>query len=598
MSYFIGATRRKAAAVLLSAMLLTTAPLSHANAAANEPTIAAGTNYVVFYLNNNEAFLNGQQVTLDSPATVRKGRTYVPAKFLGDAFGMNVEWQEKTKTILMETPTHEILLDTVNKEAWVNGFAQPFDDVAMLINGRLMIKLTWLSDYMGATYTYNAELRRVDVLHVRKPEGNFDPDQNNSRPVAKFSFGKTSYRTGEPIKYINLSYDPDSEGLKLEWTGKEDVFFKPGVYPVSLITTDKNGNQSAPFTRHLVIEEEAYLSEAEYPVYTKPIGGYIATDWNTLYKNYFNLPDLPKTVTEDKSRTLLMSDSPETFTETGILYQDVINGKGRLYADHLNGTAMKTGFAILATNRGDEPVTVKTTNKGEVFPSIYAHLIGSEAMVDFLLDDAADEFMTIPPGETFVYKQYPDFHPGQGVNLMYDVETDGEVMFTFAAADTVSKEMLNMKKLAFNGHIRGTFQIAGFDWKVDLSERGLSKPMKLVIGDGKTDPFQTGYDPQRGTDSVLSGNYGTVYKIHADSPRRMAIMILAKGGPFKGPFKINGEMVKVPASGVLTAFDGMIMLHKTIGHEKSLDIEFSPPAGSAFPINLIFYPLDDRALDR
>jgi hypothetical protein len=152
-----------------------------------------------------------------------------------------------------------------------------------------------------------------------------------------------------------------------------------------------------------------------------------------------------------------------------------------------------------------------------------------------------------------------------------------------------------MPKLAFNGHIRGTFQIAGFDWKVNLTETGLKKPMKLVLGDGKVDPFQKGFDPQRGTEATLSGNYGTVYKIHADKPRKMAIMILAKGGPFKGPFKINGEMVKVPASGVLTAFDGMIILAKTTGKEESLDIEFSPPAGSAFPINLIFYPLDDRA---
>jgi PKD repeat protein len=595
MPYLKGAAKRKAAVLLLSAMLLT-APLSQA--AANEPAIAAGTNYVVFYIDNNEAFLNGQQVTLDSPATVRKGRTYVPVKFLGDAFGMKVEWQEKTRTILMETPTHEILLDTVNKEAWVNGFAQPFDDVAMLLNGRLMIKLTWLSDYMGASYTYNAELRRVDVLHVRKPLGNFDPDQNNSKPVAKFSLGKSSYRTGEPVKYINLSYDPDSEGLKLDWTGREEVFFEPGTYPVTLVTTDKNGNTSAPFTRYVIVEDETYLSKTEYPIYTKPIGGYIATDWNTLYKTYFNLPELEKQVTEDKSRTLLMSDSPETFAETGILYQDVINGKGRLYADHLNGTGQRVGFAILATNNTDKPVVIKTTNKGEVFPSIYAHLIGSEAMVDFLLDDTEDEMMVVPPGETFIYKQYPDFHPGQGVNLMYDVETDGEVTFTFAAADTVSKDMLNMTKLPFQGHIRGTFQIAGFDWRVDLSKQSLKKPVKLAIGDGKIDQFQTGYDPQRGEAATLPGNYGTVYRIHSEKPGRMAIMVLAKGGPFKGPFKINGEMVKVPASGVLTAFDGMIMVHKTTGHEESLDIEFSPPAGSAFPINLIFYPLDDRALDR
>jgi hypothetical protein len=74
----------------------------------------------------------------------------------------------------------------------------------------------------------------------------------------------------------------------------------------------------------------------------------------------------------------------------------------------------------------------------------------------------------------------------------------------------------------------------------------------------------------------------------------MAVMILANGGVFKGPFKINGEIRLVPESGVLTAFDGMQILAKTTGKEDSLDIEFTPPAGSAFPIDLIFYPLDDK----
>ncbi|WP_168119041.1 copper amine oxidase N-terminal domain-containing protein [Paenibacillus sp. HB172176] len=589
---YLSKSRKLKAALLLSAFL-TTAPIGHA--AALDAPITSGTNYVIFYLDKAEAFLNGEQITLDAPATIRAGRSYVPAKFLGDAFGMKVEWQPETRNIVMETPTTEILLNSDNKSAWVNGISYPFDDVAMIVNDRLLIKLTWLSDYMGATYTYNSELRRVDIIHVDKPAGNYDPTSNNSKPVAKFTFGKPTYQIGEPIDYINLSYDPDAEGIVMNWEGNEEAFFKAGTYPITLTVKDKNGNTSAPFTRELVIEDKIYLTEDQFPIYTKPVGSYIPTDWSTLYNHYFNLANLPKTVTEDKSRTLLISDSPETFTETGILYQDKINGKGRLYADHLNGTEEKVGFAILATNDTDEPVTIHTTRKGEVFPSLYAHLIGSEAMVDFLVDDTTDRTMVVPPGQTFIYKQFPDFYPGQGVNLMYDVETDGEITFTFAAADTVSASMTELNKLPFSGHIRGTFPIDGFDWQVDVSEQGLQKPMNLVIGDGILDPFQKGFDPQRGTEATLSGNFGTVYHIHSDKPRKMAILLLAKGGAFKGPFKINGELIKVPNSGVLTAFDGMIMLYKTTGKEDALDIDFSPPAGSAFPINLVFYPLDERA---
>ncbi|MCF2941800.1 copper amine oxidase N-terminal domain-containing protein [Paenibacillus alkaliterrae] len=586
-------TSKKILAMLIAVMLLPFGAIAHAVTAQED--ITSGTTYVVFYIDKKEAFLDGEQVMLDAAPVVIKGKTFVPAKFLGDAFGMKVEWIAATRTIVMETPKYDISLDFINKSAFVNGYWFKLDQVATIVNGRLMIKLTWLSDYMGATYTYNSELKRIDVLHVRQPEGIYDPEGKSSRPVAKFNFAKDSYRIGEPVKYVNLSYDPDAEALKLEWEGKEEAFFKAGTYPITLTATDKSGQKSAPYTRNIVIEDEVYLSKLEYPIYTKPVGGYIETDWSTLYGNYFNLKHIPKQITEDTSRSLLLSDSPETFTEQGILYQDSAEGKTRLYANHQNGAKQKLSFAILATNMSDQPVTVKTTRKGEVYPTIYALQMGSEATVDFLMNDPVSEKMTIPPGETFIYKQFPDFYPGQGVNLLYDVESDGKVQYTFAVANTVSAQMLDLPKLPFNGHIRGTFPITAFDWKIDVSETALNKPMLLAIGDGKNDPFQKGFDPLRGIEVEDPANYGTVYKIHAEKPRKMAIIVVAKGGAFKGPFKVNGEIRKVPGSGVLTAFDGMVILAKTTGKEESLDIEFSPPAGSSFPINLIFYPLDERA---
>ncbi|MFC5471128.1 stalk domain-containing protein [Cohnella suwonensis] len=586
----------KRAGIALLSVLLLIPGIAAVDAATSQGGITSGTTAVVFYLDKKEAFLDGKQVTLEAAPVVVQGNTFVPAQFVAGAFGLKYASDAATKVITLETSKTRMKFDLKNKSAYVNDYWFKLDQVATVAGGKLLVKLTWLSSYMGATYSYNKELRRIDVLHLNRPDGVYDPASNSSKPVAKFAFGKSSYKLGEPIKYVNLSYDPDAEALALSWEGKEEAFFKPGIYPVTLTATDKSGNKSAPYTRNVVIENKTYLSKAEYPLYAKPEGAYITTDWPTLYGNYLNLDNVTKQVTEDRSRSLMVSDSPETFAELGILYQDSAEGKTRLYANHQNGTNAKVSFAILATNATERPVTLKTTRKGEVYPTVYAMQMGSEASVDFMMDDPIDEEMTIPPGETYIYKQFPDFYPGQGVNLLYDVETDGEVQYTFAVANAVSNEMLDLPKLPYNKHIRGTFPITGFDWKIDLSESGLSKPKVLVLGDGKQDPFQKGVDPLRDNATVDDpANYGTVYRIHAEHPRRMAVLILAKGGSFKGPFKIDGEIRKVPGSGVLTAFDGMVILEKTTGDEMSLDIEFTPPAGSAFPINLIFYPLDERA---
>ncbi|WP_028548983.1 stalk domain-containing protein [Paenibacillus sp. UNC451MF] len=562
---------------------------------ASAQSVASTSTYVLLYVDKAEAFLNGKQVTLDSPATIIKDKMFVPAKFLGDAMGLKVEWNDKTRQIEMATPGFNIVLDSDRKAVWINGVLEPFDSVAAISpEGRLLIKLTWLADYMGARYTYNDELRRVEIIHTKTPTGIYIPNSGNSKPVAKFSFAKDTYKIGEPVKYVDLSYDPDAEGIaKFEWTGNNEAFFNPGTYPVTLTVWDAHGNKSEPYTRNIVISNETYLSAIEYPIYTKPPGSFIKADWSMLWGNFWNLPQLAKQVTTDSSRKLLVSDSPEEFTEKGILYQDKVNGKGRLYADHVNGTKEKVTMAILAKNTTNKPVTIKTTNKGEVWPSVYANLIGNEASVDFLMNDPRNDEMVIPANQTLIYSQMPEFYPGQGVNLFYDVETDGEIQFSFVATDQISQNTLTqLPLLPFTGHVRGTFPVSEVKWNIDASS--FTTPSRIIIGDGETDPFQPGYDPMRKQNVTNDGNYGVVYKIHSDKPRKMAIMILAYGGVFKGPFKINGEMHLVPQSGVLTAFDGMQILAKTTGNEKSLDIEFTPPAGSAFPIDLIFYPLDDK----
>lgn len=573
-------------AVLVFLVSTITAPAAHA--------VSTSSSFILLYIDKAEAFVNQEQIHLESPSTIIDGSTFVPAKFLGDTLGFQVEWNDLSRTIQMAPPGYNIVLDPDHKTVTTNGVDVPFKSVAAIVNGKLLVKLTWLADYMGAKYTYNSELRRVEIVHFKAPEGIYIDQDSNSRPVAKFATAKPTYRLGEPVKYLDLSYDPDAEGIvSFDWTGKQEAFFKAGQYPVTLTVKDGHGHVSKLFKSFVTVVNEPYLSEVEYPIYMKPVGGFIKTNWTTIWSHFNELPLLPKDVKEVQGRTLLVSDSPEEFTSNGILYQDNINGKARLYADHINGTQQKMTFAIFATNNTDKPITIKTTNKGEVYPSVYANLIGSEASVDFLLNNVYTDTMTVPPKASYVYAKLPDFYPGQGVNLFYDVETDGELQMSFIATEkmltpTIVKEL---PLLAFNGHVRGTFPVSEIEWKIDATS--FTKASRLTIGDNKTDPFVKGYDVMRKQVVENGGNYGVVYKIHADKPRKMAVMIMARGGVFKGPFKINGEIIPVPYSGVITAFDGLEVLARTTGTEDALDIEFTPPAGSAFPIDLIFYPLED-----
>jgi hypothetical protein len=570
------------------------------NVVSTQATAGIASTTMTIYLNENQptAVVDGSKFDLDTPGALKDGsKWFVPLKFLSDQMGFEVMWNSKTNRVEIGSSRAKIEVDLVNNAVYVNGALIPYDSAAKLFNERLMVSDTWLYDYFGAKYTYNQADKRIEVTYVKRPPALTNDANSNSKPVARFTFGKPVYRIGEPVKYIDLSYDPDAEGLSYTWTGNNEAFYKPGKYLVTLKVTDGKGKVSDMYSRYIEIENKTmFATDLQRQLYTAPVNSFIKTDWPMLYAHFLEIPELPKKVTEDRSRTLLMSDSPETFKQKGILYQDVVNGKARLYADHMNGMDEKVQFVIMATNSGTKPVTIRTTNKGEVYPSIYAQLIGHEASVEFLLNDKYDDKLTIPAGQTRAYIQMPDFQPGQGVNVFYDVETDGPIQFSFMAMDAVIETPTSLYSmlyapLPFDGHVRGTFPVSEKRWDIDASS--FTKPSRLVFGDNKSDPFQPGYDVFRKENVYEDGNYGVVYKIHADKPRRMVVMLLARGGAFKGPFKFNGEFVLAPPSGVITAFDRMQVLYRTDGTEPSLDIEFTPPAGSAFPMDLIFYPLDE-----
>ena len=561
---------------------------NHVSASNN---VSGSKSLILLYMNNSTAYVGDEKVILDAPATIIKGKMFVPAKFLGDALGFPVTWDPVTKGTRIDTPAGPIEIDQVNNKVWVNGASVPYSDVCAIVNGRLMVQLAWIGDTTGTQYVYNSDLRRVEIITQVHAQGIVDSVTGNSIPVAKFTFGKRTYRIGEPVKYINLSYDPDAEGLpKQEWTGKQDAFFEAGTYSVSLKVTDVNGNVSKTFTKSLVITDEVYLDQAGYNAHFKPTGSFLD---RAVHSKFMGLPATAMAKQQPEGRILLVSDSPETIVQPGILYQDAVHGKARLYANHQNGMGIPTKFIILATNMTSEPVTVTTTNKGEVFPSIYANLFGHQASLDFLLQDPMNEKITIEPGVSYKYIMMPDLLPGQGMNAIYDVETSGKVQFSFMAVDPnmIPASPYEYSVLPRGIHVRGTFPVAEINMLIPTA--ALAKPSRITIGNGVDDTFVTGIDALTTEVTTNKGNYGVMYRIHADNPSRVAVLMTARGGIFKGPIKINGELVLAPTSGVITPMDGVYLLARTTGKEKELVIEFTPPAGSNFPIDLVLWPLKD-----
>lgn len=550
---------------------------------------------VWLYLNQQDAFVNGKKTTLTSPATSINGKMYVPVKFLGDTFGFPVEYDTASNSIALSIGDTNVYIDMTTKQTLVNGMPTPFKPTFDIINDKLMAQLTWVMDRVGATYEYDTSLSRVEVVYVPKVPWNPElPSSEFSKPVAKFTTDKKSYKMGEKINYINLSYDVEGDGIKfVYWKNNQPAFFTPGEHEVSLQVEDSNGHRSDWVTKIVKVENETLFDPVAFQMNHAPQQSFVQLSRGDITKYFTSADKIPMTVNRNDERTLIVSDSPENITEHGILYRDVVNGKARLYANHLNMMRdADVQFAIVATNYSSHPVTIKTTRQGEVHPSIFANLIGYQASVDFLVGDTTKPTLTVEPGQTLPYAVLPRLKPGEGINLVYDIETNDRLTFSFVAmGPNDSLDVIpRLKELAYDQHVRGTFPVSDLEWETDAA--GFTGPKKFTIGDGVDDVFVEGYDVFRQGHFKNHGNYGVVYNIRVKNPGKSAIVMLARGGAFKGAFKINGEIVLAPVSGVITAYDGVFLLTRTDGTERYLDIEYTPPAGSSFPIDLVFFPLD------
>ncbi|MFH5184482.1 stalk domain-containing protein [Paenibacillus sp. TAB 01] len=248
--------------------------------------VSAATTQLHIIPGKEEATVNGAASSLEEPAALIEDSIYVPARWLAEQLGLQLNWNETSRTVGLLTSKGYIEFNPDGDTVSVNGNRTAFEGSAAIRHDRLLVKLSWIAPWLDIAYKYDESTRGVAIQFVgqvstayKESDLTAEDMQVNSRPIAKFAFDKPVYRLGEPVKIVDLSYDPDAEGLPdYEWTGKEEAYFEPGTYTVTLKVKDGKGNESEPFTKSVQVADAPYLSKADFPYYAKPEGSVFAYD--------------------------------------------------------------------------------------------------------------------------------------------------------------------------------------------------------------------------------------------------------------------------------------------------------------------------------
>ncbi|MCK5849057.1 MAG: copper amine oxidase N-terminal domain-containing protein, partial [Caldisericia bacterium] len=126
-------------------------------------------NIVKLRIGDQKASVNEEEVTLDVAPYIKNDRTMVPIRFIAEALGAEVGWENATKsiTITKDDITISIKIGSVEaliKEEGVIGREKIILEAAPeIVSGRTFVPLRFVSEAIGASIDWNSELKEITI---------------------------------------------------------------------------------------------------------------------------------------------------------------------------------------------------------------------------------------------------------------------------------------------------------------------------------------------------------------------------------------------------------------------------------------------------
>ncbi|MBP7733616.1 MAG: PQQ-binding-like beta-propeller repeat protein [Caldisericia bacterium] len=117
-------------------------------------------------LNNPTAKINGAEVKLSAAPQLVKGSTMVPIRFIAEAFGCKVDWNGDEKKITITRGSFEMILWMDKTTAKINGKDTKLSAPPTSIKGSTFVPLRFIAEAFGATVDFNAATKEIKILWI------------------------------------------------------------------------------------------------------------------------------------------------------------------------------------------------------------------------------------------------------------------------------------------------------------------------------------------------------------------------------------------------------------------------------------------------
>ncbi|MGB9794794.1 stalk domain-containing protein [Caldisericum exile] len=123
---------------------------------------------MILQIGNTVAVVNGQNYTLEVVPQINSGRTMVPLRFIGESFGATFTYEASTKKIDISFNDNSITMWIGKKKAFVNGKEIQIDVAPFVVNGRTLVPIRFISDVFGADVIWNSQTKTVLIIYPKQ----------------------------------------------------------------------------------------------------------------------------------------------------------------------------------------------------------------------------------------------------------------------------------------------------------------------------------------------------------------------------------------------------------------------------------------------
>jgi N-acetylmuramoyl-L-alanine amidase len=185
-------------------------------------------------LDTVKLMIEGSYQEPEVPARIIEGRTFVPLRFIAENMGANVHWDSKTSGIEIIKSGNKLHLTLGSNQISVNGNDKAMDIAPYVENGRTLVPVRFVSEYLGYRVGWESNERFVII----------------SDPVTFSLNGQALTKAYEPIKVHSEIFFPIFElakHLNVQVVEQADLNNYSFVYqvqsPIQTVSTSQSSEE-------------------------------------------------------------------------------------------------------------------------------------------------------------------------------------------------------------------------------------------------------------------------------------------------------------------------------------------------------------------